>query len=158
MKIWPRYGNIESSPCLYYMITSQSARSATRSKHLWLGSLRSQINCSLRSRPLTIPYCWPAASICGPYLVTAGHSWSHLVTHGHNLTSNVSWSHILSWSKLVTTGHNLTSHVTWSHILTWSQLVTPGHKLTSNVTWSHFFTWSHLVTTGHNPKSVPWSL
>ena len=34
---------------LTYNLTSQSARSAWRSEHLWLGSLRSQINCSLCS-------------------------------------------------------------------------------------------------------------
>ena len=43
LRLWPNL----NCPLLD---TSQSARSATRSEHLWLGSLRSQINCSLRSR------------------------------------------------------------------------------------------------------------
>ena len=64
-----------------------------------------------------------------------------MVTPGHNLTSKITWSHIINWSQLVTAGH------------CWSQLVTSGHN------WSHLdipcylVSYPYLVTAGHN-----WSL
>ena len=55
--IWPLTSLISQIRLLTHLnewdqisYTSQSARSATRSRHLWLGSLRSQIKCLLRSR------------------------------------------------------------------------------------------------------------
>ena len=57
-------------------------------------------------------------------LGTPGHKWSHMFTTGHF------WSHLgipcnlVTYPHLVTAGHNLTSHVAWSHVLTWSLLVT----------------------------------
>ena len=118
---------------------------------------------------------------CFTTILTAGHSWQHLVTYGHcwshfEISRNIPWQHNCPllvtpgncWSQIVGQSDQITekahfytfillNQVLGAVGIIWSQIVTAGHTWQNDFIPGNSITtiwWSLLALSGHNLHDI----